>query len=290
VQWGDAWLQVPLEPRFMWRQRLRWLKGGHLFLIGPESIFFKKQKHMSFYAKSLYWLCPIAHIIQCWAEPIIFTLPFMCLVLNVCPYGMDSLLFYTHFCYLAASFACSTWYSESWLRGVAFAAKSSYRVLWFTSVKAVINTIMVVTGYKDPGHFKFTPKTGLAGEDGSFIGDTAIIAPSDISPPSCEIKGSNGQPGKAPKRAFVLKDLHSALSKVTELRRKCMPLDGTLDVWVLIFFMTLSIFSAAIGAKRLIERNALFQWNDNRDSLIWLGVVFACVDATPGLLFMGCAI
>ena len=59
----------------MWRQRLRWLKGGHLFLLGPDSVFFKKQPHMSFYQKSIYWLCPIAHFVQFWAEPVLFTLP-----------------------------------------------------------------------------------------------------------------------------------------------------------------------------------------------------------------------
>ena len=62
-----VWLQVPLEPRFMWRQRLRWLKGAHLFLLGKDSVFFKKQPHMSFYQKSLYWLCPVAHFVQFWA-------------------------------------------------------------------------------------------------------------------------------------------------------------------------------------------------------------------------------
>jgi hypothetical protein len=147
----------------MWRQRLRWLKGGHLFLIGPDSVFFKKQKHMSFYQKSLYWLCPVAHFLLVWAEPILFTLPFVCLVLQVCPYGMDRLLFYTHIFHLAAGFLNSTYYEENWLKKVAFTCKSGYRILWFTSVKAVINTLMVISGFKNPGHFKFTPKAGLAG-------------------------------------------------------------------------------------------------------------------------------
>ena len=59
-----GWLQVPLELRAMWRQRLRWLKGGQLFILSPGSVFFKKQEHMSFYQKALYWLCPVAHFTQ----------------------------------------------------------------------------------------------------------------------------------------------------------------------------------------------------------------------------------
>lgn len=218
-----------------------------------------------------------------WAEPLIFTLPFLCLVLDICPYGMDRALFFTHFVHVLASCANSTYYSEGWLRRVAFMAKTSYRVLWFTSCKAVINTLMVVTGFKNPGHFKFTPKAGLAAEgDGAHVvGDTRVLEEA-ASP---DTSGSVA----AEKKKFALKDVHDGLSKITETRKACMPLDGTFDVWVLVFFMTLSLFSAAVGVKKLVRRDALIEWNENRDSLLWLGVAFALVDATPGLLFLGCA-
>jgi hypothetical protein len=61
---GGACMQVPLDPRSIWRQRLRWLKGGHLFILAPNSVFFQKQPNMSLYQKALFWICPIAHFIQ----------------------------------------------------------------------------------------------------------------------------------------------------------------------------------------------------------------------------------
>ena len=68
----------------MWRQRLRWLKGGHLFLIGKDSVFFKAQPHMSLYQKTLYWLCPAAHLLQTFCEPVIFLLPCAPLATSLC--------------------------------------------------------------------------------------------------------------------------------------------------------------------------------------------------------------
>ena len=66
----------------MWRQRLRWLKGGHLFILAPNSVFFRKQPHMSFYQKALYWLCPVAHFIQ--VRPRIARTPACTLILSPC--------------------------------------------------------------------------------------------------------------------------------------------------------------------------------------------------------------
>jgi hypothetical protein len=77
--------------------------------------------------------------------------------------------------------------------------------------------------------------------------------------------------------------------QVTEVRKRVMPLDGTFDFWILLFSMTLSLFSAAIGIKTLVERDALLKWDNGNDSLRWIGIVFAIADATPGILFLGCA-
>jgi hypothetical protein len=129
------------------------------------------------------------------------------------------------------------------------------------------------------------------GEDKGYAsGDTCHIAPSSGSPRTSEIGKAieEGVRTKEKRKAFALKDVHDGLSRVTEARKRCMPLDGTLDIWVLFFFMGLSLFSAAVGLRRLIYRNALISWDDGRESLIWLGIAFALVDATPGLLFMGC--
>ena len=139
---------MPLEPRFFWRQRLRWLKGGHLYVTGEGSLFFEKQPHMSFWQKSLYWLCPVSHFVQIWAEPIMFTLPFLCVVLDVCPYGMDRTIFASHVIFFGVMSINSFYYNDFWLMGNALRSKTGSRVLWFTAFKAVINTLMVHTGIK----------------------------------------------------------------------------------------------------------------------------------------------
>ena len=285
----------------MWRQRLRWLKGGHLFILGEDSLFFKKQPHMNFYGKSLYWLCPIAHLIQFFAEPVLFTLPFCCLVMDVCPYGMDEWLFYSHFGFFALMNICSTVHTEWETTRTALRVKTGYRILWFTSVKAVLNTVMVAAGWKAKGHFKFTPKAGLAGEGGGMVDDDTHALGSAESPPSGEASGKTEQ-GKgdkgdrkrraaaaAERRGVALKRTHAALSSVTERRRACMPLDGTLDIWVLMAVTCLSLFSAAYGIRRLVGRDAIYQWNDNADTVMWIGVIFGLIDTVPGLLFAGCA-
>lgn len=279
----------------MWRQRLRWLKGGHLFILAPGSVFFDKQPHMSLYQKALYWLCPIAHFVQFFFEPVIFTLPFLCLVFQMCPYGMDELLFWTHIGHLGMSFIFSVYHSNLERVRIALSAKGGYRVLWFTSVKACLNTIMVHTGWKNPGHFKFTPKAGVTAEEAAVTGalSTSIANSKDgddgkdgsIGGGSSGGAAADGKPARG---SFNLSKVHAALSKVTEARRHVMPLDGTLDIWVLLFTMALSLLAAAVGIKRLYDREALIQWDGARNSLIWIGVVFALVDATPGMLFLGC--
>ena len=76
--------------------------------------------------------------------------------------------------------------------------------------------------------------------------------------------------------------------QVTEVRKNVMPLDGTFDIWVLGFFTLLSLIAAAYGVIRLVQKNALLEWDSANESLKWIGVVFAIADATPGLLFFGC--
>lgn len=42
-------MQVPLDPRSMWRQRLRWAKGGHLYVLAPDAVIWVKSAHMTLY-------------------------------------------------------------------------------------------------------------------------------------------------------------------------------------------------------------------------------------------------
>ena len=65
---------MPLEARAMWRQRFRWFKGGHLFLLSPTSVFFEKSTHMTLYQKSLYWICIIANVTSIYADPVLLSL------------------------------------------------------------------------------------------------------------------------------------------------------------------------------------------------------------------------
>lgn len=101
----------------MWRQRSRWFKGGHLFILSPSSVFFEKHKHMTLYQKSLYWICLIANMMAIYAEPIMFAMPFLCLALDICAYGMDKYLFWTHLSHaIITNFAA--FYFTSWDRVV----------------------------------------------------------------------------------------------------------------------------------------------------------------------------
>jgi hypothetical protein len=77
--------------------------------------------------------------------------------------------------------------------------------------------------------------------------------------------------------------------QVTEVRKKFLPMDGTLDIWVLGFFTILNLTAAIYGVIRLAQKNALVEWDNANESLKWIGVVFAIADASPGLLFFGCA-
>jgi hypothetical protein len=58
--------------------------------------------------------------VQLWAEPIMFTLPFLCLVMDICPYGMDSLLYWTHIAHLCGQFFHSSYHRdwESFIRSL----------------------------------------------------------------------------------------------------------------------------------------------------------------------------
>lgn len=41
-----------------------------------------------------------------------FTLPFVCLVMNKCPYGMDKTLYWTHIAHLMCQFVYSVYHRE----------------------------------------------------------------------------------------------------------------------------------------------------------------------------------
>jgi hypothetical protein len=77
-------------------------------------------------------------------EPIMFTMPLLCLVFNICPYGVDALLWTTHFFKLLTTCVVSSfadWSLE--LSAAAVYGQTMSRVLFWVNVKAVLNTVMV---------------------------------------------------------------------------------------------------------------------------------------------------
>lgn len=96
-------------------------------------------------------------------------------------------------------------------------AKSGYRVLWFTSVKACINTLMVFSGWKNPGHFKFTPKAGISADEAAVSGALEVSDSDNNSGSPETVKGEKD--GKAekevkPRKKVELSKVHGVLSKV----------------------------------------------------------------------------
>ena len=263
---------------------------------------------MTFYQKTLYFAYPINDFIVTICMPVLFAYPFACLVMNTCPYGMDRLLFGTHVVQLVMAFVCAVYYSDVSSVTVAISDQIGSRVLWFTSAKACINLIMVRTGWKNPGHFKYTPKASERVEascasdgmpqrangtcdlvmemkgyssTGSNLGSTevssGIAGPEGTAQPPC-----GGGPLDAP-------PVHAALSRVTEARRRVMPLGGTLDMWVLLAITAADLAAAAVGLMDLKDvHSSQLRW-DAGSPVKMIAIVYAIIDAVPGLLFLGCA-
>ena len=167
-------MQVPLPARDIWRQRLRWVKCGHLFVLDRDSFLFKRHTHMTLYQKSVWALFPIASIVQLLCAPVMHTLPFLCVVCGICPFGMDPLLFWTHVTFLGMCFAFTLYHSTLNRMWASLSARTTARILWFTHLKACVNTVMVVSGWKARGRFVVTPKAGAAVDKGG-------AAPSELT-------------------------------------------------------------------------------------------------------------
>jgi hypothetical protein len=124
-------------------------------------------------------------------------------------------------------------------------AKTGYRVLWFTSVKACINTIMVHTGWKNPGHFKFTPKAGVSADEAAVSGVLAVSDNDNASGSADHEKGEDKATEKAAKAkaGYDLSKVHKALSKV------CTAITITITI-ILVFqyHMEQSVISCVVAS------------------------------------------
>ena len=63
-------MQVPLEMRSVWRQRLRWARGGHLFVLDRTSVFWRNQPHISLWQKMGYMCGFVSSLVDVWAQPV----------------------------------------------------------------------------------------------------------------------------------------------------------------------------------------------------------------------------
>lgn len=78
---------------------------------------------------------------------------------------------------------------------------------------------MVHTGWKNPGHFKFTPKAGISAQEQAVSGVLATSNSDNASGDSrTEERANKGEAEKAAKdKPFALSKVHGGLSKVCEL-------------------------------------------------------------------------
>lgn len=84
--------------------------------------------------------------------------------------------------------------------------------------------------------------------------------------------------------------IHDSLSKITDQRKKCMPWEGTLDFWVLLLITAMNLFSVVYGLFKLENRSAILTFKGcETDNVQLIALVFAFIEATPGLLFIMCA-
>ena len=107
---------------------------------------------------------------------------------DICPYGIDPWLWLTHFGKLVTTFLISSYADTLELSRAAIYGQTMARVLFFVNVKAVLNTIMVYTGWKRPGAFKVTQKAGGAANP---AGEVAVGAP---PAPVEDVERENGGP------------------------------------------------------------------------------------------------
>jgi hypothetical protein len=91
-------------------------------------------------------------------------------------------------------------------------------------------------------------------------------------------------------KTLKLYKIHDALSKVTEKRKACMPWEGTLDFWVLLAITVTNLTAVFFGATKLQNKDAIFTLKGcESQNIQMIALVFAFIEATPGLLFMTCA-
>jgi cellulose synthase/poly-beta-1,6-N-acetylglucosamine synthase-like glycosyltransferase len=236
-----AWGEVPLPPREIWKQRDRWAKAGHLYVLDKDSVFWRSSPHMGAYAKLAYCCPMIIHLLSSFSEPVTMAAPALCVLGGVCPYGMDRLLWLSHIMVVVSGGLplCLSTYFKPWR---AVYTHISSRVQLMVAMKAVVNTIMVTLGLKRASGFKTSAKAGSAK-------DSVAV---DIG---CE-------------------------------PRKCMPYDGTVDIWYIVVVFAISLYSTIKGMLRIATPDLMHFDADKDTALYLMAVVFCAWECVPGATFL----
>jgi hypothetical protein len=100
------------------------------------------------------------------------------------------------------TFLISSYADTLELSRAAIYGQTMARVLFFVNVKAVINTIMVYTGWKRPGAFKVTTKAG--GAPTPAAGAAPEAAPPPVVEKTEEVERDTGGPTIPVRRILLL--------------------------------------------------------------------------------------
>ena len=94
--------------------------------------------------------------------------------------------------------------------------------------------------------------------------------------------------------------VHDSLSAVTNKRKACMPWEGTFDFWILLAITLMNLAAVGIGLHKLSVGTDVEgrPWDQpvfstltgcQSQNVQLIALVFAFIEATPGLLFIMCA-
>jgi hypothetical protein len=93
--------------------------------------------------------------------------------------------------------------------------------------------------------------------------------------------------GDAVNQGCGLYRVHDGLSVVTEQRKKCMPYEGTLDFPVLFAITAINLVAIGYGFSQLAEEGEIISLRGTEEQNVKLiALMFALVEATPGVLFI----
>jgi cellulose synthase/poly-beta-1,6-N-acetylglucosamine synthase-like glycosyltransferase len=154
-----AYGEVPLPPREIFKQRNRWAKAGHMYILDKHSVFRRSSPYMGWYSKLTYCTPLIIHVLSFVSEPVTILAPSICLLSGLCPYGMSRSLWISHVLAMGSGVVliCLPTFCKPW----RFVYNHvSNRVQLMVSMKAVVNTVLVLAKLKKPGRFKTSVKSG----------------------------------------------------------------------------------------------------------------------------------